>query len=149
MNTADKKILQLFGLKWNPFGRNIPTEALFTAARLESFIWRVESLVIDGGFAAIIGDPGVGKSTTTRILADRVGKIRDVVVGQITRPQANIADFYRELGDVFGVPLAPHNRWAGAKSLRATWIHHIEASLFRPLLIFDEAQEANPDVLSE
>lgn len=53
------------------------------------------------------------------------------------------------LGDVFGVPLAPHNRWAGAKSLRATWIHHIEASLFRPLLIFDEAQEASPDVLSE
>lgn len=149
MNATDKKALQLFGLKWNPFAQDVPTEALFTTSRLESFIWRVETLVLDGGFAALIGDPGVGKSAGTRLLADRVGKLRDVLVGQITRPQAGVADFYRELGDLFGVPLAPHNRWAGAKSLRATWTHHIEASLFRPVLIFDEAQEASPEVLSE
>ena len=30
---------------------------------------------------------------------------RDVTVGVISRPQANIADFYREMGDLFGVPL--------------------------------------------
>ncbi len=149
MTASDKKIQQLFGLKWNPFTPDVPTEALCVTARLESFIWRVESLVMDGGFAALIGDPGLGKSTGMRLLADRLGKLRDVVVGQVTRPQAGIADFYRELGDLFGVALAPHNRWAGAKSLRTTWKHHIEASLFCPVLIFDEAQEACPEVLSE
>jgi len=149
MTATDKKMLQLYGLKWNPFTPDVPTEALCTTARLESFMWRVESLILDGGFAALIGDPGVGKSAATRLLAERLGKLRDVVVGQVTRPQAGLADFYRELGDLFGVALAPHNRWAGAKALRATWKHHIEASLFRPVLIFDEAQEAGPEVLSE
>lgn len=147
--TADKKMLQLYGLKWNPFTPDVPTEALCTTARLESFMWRVETLVLDGGFAALIGDPGVGKSAATRLVADRLGKLRDVVVGQLSRPQAGIADFYRELGNLFGVALLPHNRWAGARSLRATWKHHIETSLFRPVLIFDEAQEACPEVLSE
>jgi hypothetical protein len=35
--------------------------------------------------------------------------------------QANLADFYREMGDLFGVVLRPHNRWAGAKVLRERW----------------------------
>ncbi|PPQ40803.1 hypothetical protein CCS01_00400, partial [Rhodopila globiformis] len=42
----------------------------------------------------------------------------DVTVGVISRPQANIADFYREMGELFGVELRPHNRWGGAKILR-------------------------------
>lgn len=144
-----KKLLQLYGLKWNPFGQEVPTEALFWTPRLESFGWRVEHLAREGGFAAVIGDPGTGKSSAMRLAADRLGRLRDVVVGAITRPQAGVSDFYRELGDLFGVPLAPHNRWAGAKVLRETWRGHIQSSLLRPVLVFDEAQEAKPQVLHE
>ena len=43
-------------------------------------------------------------------------------------------DFYREMGDLFGVELAPHNRWAGAKVLRDRWQTHIDAALSRPVL---------------
>src|SRR5258707_3663136 len=64
-------------------------------------------------------------------------------------PQANLADFYREMGDLFGVELRPHNRWAGAKVLRERWQTHIDASLARPVLIVDEAQEMLSTVLSE
>ena len=59
----------------------------------------------------------------------------------ISRPQANLADFYREMGDLFGVELRPHNRWGGAKVLRQRWQTHIDAALSRPVLIVDEAQE--------
>jgi hypothetical protein len=38
------------------------------------------------------------------------------------RPQTGLADFYREMDDLFGVELAPHNRWAGAKVLRDRWL---------------------------
>ncbi len=144
-----KKLLQLYGLKWNPFGQEVPTEALSWTPRLESFGWRLEHLARDGGFAAVIGDPGTGKSSTMRLAADRLGRLRDVVVGAITRPQAGVADFYREMGDLFSVPLVPHNRWAGAKALRETWRGHIQSSLLRPVLLFDEAQEAKPEVLHE
>jgi type II secretory pathway predicted ATPase ExeA len=58
-------------------------------------------------------------------------------------------DFYRELGHLFAVPLAPHNRWAGFKSLRETWTAQIEATRCRPVLLIDEAQEILLNVLAE
>ena len=96
-----------------------------------------------------IGDPGTGKSAALRILAERLGNFRDVVIGVLSRPQASLADFYRELGHLFAVPLAPHNRWASAKVLREKWLHHIENSLYRPVLLIDEAQEMSSSALSE
>ena len=144
-----KKLLQLYGLKWNPFAPDVPTEALLVTPRIESFTWRVEQLAREGGFAAILGDPGTGKSVTLRLLAARLGALRDVVVGVLTRPHAGLADFYREIGHLFGVALSPHNRWAGAKALRDTWLAHIETALFRPVLLVDEAQDVRTDVLNE
>ena len=91
----NNRMLALYGLKWNPFTPNVPTEALHVTPRLESFCWRVQQLAGDGGFALVTGAPGGGKSATLRILAASLATQRDVTVGVISRPQANIADFYR------------------------------------------------------
>lgn len=143
------KLLALYGLKWNPFLPDVPVEALWQSSRVEHFCWRMESLVREGGFALITGDPGTGKSVSMRTLAHHLANLPDIVTGVLTRPQSSIADFYRELGDLFGVPLAPHNRWAGFKTLRQTWIAHVDSTRFRPVLLADEAQEMLPLVLSE
>ena len=145
----NKKLLSLFSLKFNPFSPEIPTAALWVAAPLENFCWRIEQQVGEGGFALALGDPGTGKSAALRLLAARLAQLRDVTVGVLTRPQAGVADFYRELGELFAVPLSPHNRWASAKVLREKWHNHIETSLYRPVLLIDEAQEMNPTVLCE
>ena len=53
------KLLALYGLKWNPFSQELPTEAIYVPARVESFCWRIENAQIrEGGFAMIHGDPG-------------------------------------------------------------------------------------------
>jgi hypothetical protein len=75
--------------------------------------------------------------------------LRDLSVGSLSRPQANLADFYRELGHLFGVPLSPHNRWNSSKVLREKWLAHIEAATYRPVLLIDESQEMNSLVLAE
>jgi type II secretory pathway predicted ATPase ExeA len=144
-----KTLLQRYGLKWNHVAPDVPTDALRVTPRIESFSWRIEHLAREGGFAAVVGDPGTGKSVTLRLLAARLTALRDVVVGVITRPHAGVADFYRELGYLFGVALSPHNRWAGAKVLRDTWLAHIDAAVFRPVLLVDEAQDVRTDVLTE
>jgi type II secretory pathway predicted ATPase ExeA len=64
----NKKLLALYGLKFNPFSADVPVEALQLTPRIESFCWRVEQLVGEGGFALITGAPGVGKSVTLRLL---------------------------------------------------------------------------------
>jgi type II secretory pathway predicted ATPase ExeA len=141
--------LSLWGLKWNPFSPELPGEALLTTAKIESFAWRVEQLVTEGGFALISGESGTGKSVALRILALRLSALRDVVVGVLERPQSKSADFYRELGDIFSVKLKPSNRWGGFKALRERWKAHVASSRIKPVLLVDEAQEMDPEVLSE
>lgn len=138
-----------YGLKWNPFSPDVPLEGVWIAPCVESFCGRVEGQVYDGGFALVTGDPGLGKSVTMRVLATRLEALRDVVVGTLTRPRSKIGDFYREMGEMFGVPLVMHNRWGGFRALREKWLAHIDSTLMRPVLLIDEAQEMYADVLSE
>jgi type II secretory pathway predicted ATPase ExeA len=145
----NRKLLALYGLKWSPFSPAVPTEALYLNRQIEGFCWRVENLVSDGGFALVTGQPGVGKSVALRILAERLGAQQNAQVGILSRPQAGLSDFYRELGDLFGLTLRPHNRHAGSKVLRQRWQAHIDSSFARPVLIVDEAQEMFPAVLAE
>ena len=41
----NKKLLSLFGLKFNPFSPQIPVSVLWVPASLESFCWRIEQQV--------------------------------------------------------------------------------------------------------
>ena len=97
----------------------------------------------------LTGDPGTGKSVALRLLAERLRALPDVLVGTLEHPQSRTMDFYRELADLFGIPLAGHNRWAGFKALRIRWGEHIASTRCRPVLIIDEAQETLSTVFSE
>ncbi len=143
------KLQALYGLKFNPFRPDVPVEALHTTPAVDAFLRRVELGIADGGYVMITGEPGTGKSAALRLLARRLGALRDVVVGTLEHPQSRTMDFYRELGEMFGVQLQSHNRWGGFKTLRARWSEHIATTLSRPVLIIDEAQEALVSVLTE
>ena len=144
-----KKLQALYALKYNPFSQEVPAAALSITPAIENFCWRVEHQIDEGGFALISGEPGTGKSAVLRILADRLGARRDASVGILSRPQASVADFYRELGDLFGVTLTASNRWGGARALRQKWQAYIESALCRPVLLIDEAQAMSPMALCE
>ena len=61
----NKKLLALYGLKWNPFAPDVPVEALHVTPRIESFCWRVGQLAGEGGFALVTGAPGTGTGSGT------------------------------------------------------------------------------------
>ena len=45
----NKKLLSLWGLKWNPFSPELPSDGLLVTPRIENFAWRVEQLVLCNG----------------------------------------------------------------------------------------------------
>lgn len=146
----NKKLLALYGLKYNPFSCEVPIEALYFHPNLENFCWRIKNVLVqEGGFALVSGEPGTGKSVALRLLADRLKNIRDIHIGIITHPSAKLSDFYRELSDIFNVTLTVNNRWGGFKSLRERWLSHLQSTLLRPVLFIDEAQEMPSAVLNE
>jgi type II secretory pathway predicted ATPase ExeA len=146
---TDNNIRALYGLKYNPFLPNLPIEALWVTPAAETFAHRVQAMISQGGFALITGDPGQGKSKTLQWIAQRLTTIPDITVGVMERPQSHLADFYRELGELFGVGLTPLNRYGGFKALRTKWKAHCLSSLARPVLLIDEAQEVSSACLTE
>jgi general secretion pathway protein A len=144
-----KTLLALYGLKYNPFLPDLPVEALWPIPGTESFVRRLEPLVTQGGFVLITGEPGYGKSKTLQWVAKRLSQLPDLTVGVMERPQSKVADFYRELGELFGVPLNLANRYGGFKALRNRWQAHCETTLLRPVILIDEAQEVSSECLTE
>ena len=146
----NQQLLALYGLKWNPFTPEVPTEALHVSPKVENFCWRIEQAHLrEGGFALVHGDPGSGKSVVMRLLAERLSRLADLSVGVIHHPQSSVSDFYRELGDIFAISMRASNRWGGFKALRARWLDHLGSASRRPVVLIDEAQEMSPLVLSE
>jgi general secretion pathway protein A len=144
-----RPLLSVYGLKWNPFTADIPVDALWRTPEVDHFCWRVEQQVRDGGFALITGEAGTGKSIALRLLRRHLQTLPDIVVGMISRPQSRTPDFYREMGELFDVPTKVHYHWGSFKDLRSKWEAHIASTLWRPVLLIDEAQEMRPEVLSE
>src|SRR4030043_251393 len=138
-----------FGLKYNPFLPNLPTDALWVTTEAEPSGHRFQAMISQGGFAMITGDPGHGKSKTLQWIAQRLSKMPDITVGVMERPQSHLADFYRELGELFGVGLTPFNRYGSFPALRGKWKAHCLSTLARPRLLTDEAQEVSSACLTE
>ena len=146
---VDRQLNALLGLKYNPFVPGIPVENLWQPPGVDVFSTRMESLLKHGGFAMISGEPGIGKSKCLQSLASRLSRLNDVVVGIMQRPQSKMPDFYREMGDLFGVNLKPANRYGGFKALRERWKNHLKKTLHQPVLLIDEAQEVPTGCLNE
>jgi type II secretory pathway predicted ATPase ExeA len=147
MNEPD--IRALYGLKYNPFLPALPPEAIYMIPGVEHFAFRLKTMLAQGGFVLITGEPGNGKSKTLQSIAQQLSRMPDVLVGVMQRPQSQLADFYREMGELFAVSLTPLNRYGGFKSLRARWKAHCQSTLRRPVLLIDEAQETSAACLTE
>lgn len=147
MNNTD--IRSLYGLKYNPFLPDVPAEGLYTLPETKRFLLRIQHMAAQGGFALITGEPGLGKSKALQQIAQQLEEIPDLTVGVMQRPQSKLGDFYRELGELFGIELTPANRYGGFKALRNRWKAHCQSTLMRPVLLIDEAQQASGECLTE
>jgi general secretion pathway protein A len=143
-----KKLLSLWGLKWNPFSPELPSEGLLVTASDRELRLARRAAGPGGRLRADLGRVG---NRASRWPADRrrtPGRAARRGGRGAGAAAVQEADFYRELGDIFSVKLSPSNRWGGFKALRERW-RPIWPSRIKPVLLIDEAQEMAPEVLSE
>lgn len=145
----DPRMRARYGLKYDPFSPAVPAEDIWMAPGFDRFASRIEHLTREGGLAMLSGAVGAGKSKALQALSVQLGRVPDLVIGVMERPQSSTGDFYRELGRLFGVDLSPANRYGGFRALRERWESHVQAHLRHPVLLVDEAQEMHNACLSE
>lgn len=145
----DPRLRARYGLKYDPFSPAIPAEDIWISPGFDRFAMRMEHLTRAGGFAMVTGAVGAGKSKALQALSVHLGRIPELVVGVMERPQSSTGDLYRELGRLFGVDLSPANRYGGFRALRERWEGHVQAHLRHPVLLIDEAQEMHNACLNE
>ena len=145
-----KKLLSLWGLKWNPFSPELPSDALLVTAADRELRLACRTTGPGGRLRADLGRVGnrqVGGPADRRRTPGGAARRGGRACWNGRSPRR--ADFYRELGDIFSVKLSPSNRWGGFKALRERWRAHLASSRIKPVLLVDEAQEMAAEVLSE
>ena len=146
----NKKLLALYGLKWNPFAPDVPVEALHVSRRIESFCWRVRATRRRGRLRPRhrrARHRQVGHAAHSRRTPRRAARRQESASSRGRRPASPTS--IARWATCSASNSVPHNRWGGAKLLRDRWQTHIDAALSRPVLIVDEAQEMLPAVLAE
>jgi len=99
---------QLFyGLSFNPFTKEIPTEHLYESGDCRQFLSRMEYFKSTHGFGLVYGEPGSGKTTALRSFCAKLNPQLFKIV-YLPLSSVTVLDFYRHLA--VGLGLEPRHR---------------------------------------
>lgn len=141
-----KKMFSKFGLKKEPFTKDVPVDEFFWPPQLEDARMRVRSAIKGHSAAVMTGDPGTGKTFVMRAVEkDLEGQ--PYRFEYLHNSALNRRDFYRQL--CFALGLEPKS---SAEGIFRHISQHIEElatnQKIRPVACFDEAQMLPDSVLS-
>ena len=147
--TNHKQLLSLYGLKWNPFSPDLPSDGLVASSEIELFAWRIEQLTPFGGFALVTGDPGTGKSAALRLLHKRLGQMRELTVASLPGHRVGSAIFTASLVASSASTLRPTMPTVAFRPSGKGGVCMPRRRCSDPVFIIDEAQEMPTATLSE
>src|SRR5438874_4590725 len=127
---------EFFGLRVKPFGKTPDPSFLFESDQHKEALARLEYAVEEKELALLVGDIGSGKTTLSRVLIDRLGESRPVVL--IINPRLTPTQLLRSVAQGLGITPA---------KFRNELLDQIHTKLFElyeekrePVLMIDEAQ---------
>ena len=139
--------LSQYDLKEKPF--RISTDARFLwlgEKQKEALAILQYGILYSDGYVLVTGDVGTGKTTLVNALIDRLSS--QTVYAKIADPGVEILDFFRFIGDAYGV-----NKDFDRKGSFVTHFNSFLRNSFsegkKVVLIIDEAQRLSPELLEE
>jgi type II secretory pathway predicted ATPase ExeA len=127
---------EFFGLRARPFGKTPNPAFLYESGQHREALARLEYAVDEKDLALLVGDVGSGKTTLSRVLIDRIGDSRPIVL--LINPLLTPSQLLRSIAS--GLGLEP-------KYFRNDLLDQIYTKLFElyeegrePVIMIDEAQ---------
>jgi len=138
---------QHFGLKFNPFDKEIPTDKLYESRDMKELDSRLKYMLDNRGICLIVGEPGSGKSTGLR-------KFYETMSRSLYKPcylpltTLTVKEFYQALAGLLGETPAYK---------KVTLFQQIQSSIsnlyfekrITPVIIVDEIHMAPTSVLDD
>lgn len=136
-----------FGLKFNPFTKEIPKEHLFSGHDLREFYSRIDYLQKARGIGLVVGEPGIGKSTALRGYASNLNPALFKYC-YFSLATVTVLEFYRALAIELGIE---------PKHKKVALFHQIQQAIYTlyyeqritPVIILDEIHLASNKLLED
>lgn len=129
-----------------PFSRNINTNKLYLTDSLRQNINRLEHIIKNRLFAVLTGDPGVGKTTTIRSLAEKIDANHYLVL-YISDSALTPRNFYVET--LYKIGITPRFYRGDAKRQLQKAFLSMANEKKKPLVIVDEGHLLDRHMLEE
>lgn len=132
---------QHFGLTSQPLGKD--TRELWDDGPIAALRERFQWLLENPGIALLTGEPGVGKTSALRLIADGLNPHRYKVI-YMSETDFGRMDIYRQLALSLGLD-APFRRSQLWRDIKAKILELADGKHVLPVWIIDEAQNLPPD----
>ncbi|NCU26738.1 AAA family ATPase [Candidatus Nomurabacteria bacterium] len=138
---------QFFGLKFNPFTKEVPVHQLFNGVEHKELESRLKYLQSTRGIFLLTAEAGTGKTTALRNFCDGLnpGLYRPCYYSLTT---VTVMDFYRGLILKFG-ELPTHKKVTMFEQLQRLILSSYNEQRITPVIIIDEAQSLSNKVLDD
>lgn len=138
---------QYFGLKFNPFDKEISTDKLFASRDTRELDSRLKYMLDSRGICLIVGEPGSGKSTSLRKLIENLNR-------SLYKPcylpltTLTVKEFYQALASLLGETPA-YKKYALFEQIQ-NCIHNLYyEQRITPVIIVDEVHMAPVSILDD
>lgn len=138
---------QHFGLKFNPFDKEIPTDKLFASRDSKELDSRLKYMLDSRGICLIVGEPGSGKSTSLRKLAENINRslFKPCYLPLTT---LTVKEFYQALASLLG-ETPTHKKFTLFQQIQNCIQNLYYEQRITPVIIVDEVHMAPVSVLDD
>lgn len=138
---------QHFGLKFNPFDKEISTDKLFESQDSRELDSRLKYMLDSRGICLVVGEPGSGKSTSLRKLTDNLNHslYKPCYLALTT---LTVKEFYQALASLLG-ETPSHKKYTLFQQIQSCISSLYYEQRITPVIIVDEIHMAPTSILDD